>query len=277
MKNMFFLVLFQLGLFSQEVVLFTQPKSGTHLIIPILMELTEKKVYWAHEYNREGDSCDKSYQELCNQEGYYFFSFRDYYWSKERMDLVWDVNQNNNTFLHLHAPYSLAMENYLLQKDAVTFFLKRDPRDQVVSLLNHYKNISWNDPEVQKLQNDKERLLYMIRKDMRLQTIGFMRWMVSPVCCVLDFEKLMGEHGGAATQEDAIGELRKIAEVLQMHDLSDEQLLSIYQKHFGHGYSFFKGKVGTWKDYLDQDLRIAVKEEVGELLIELGYEKDLDW
>lgn len=38
-----------------------------------------------------------------------------------------------------------------------------------------------------------------------------------------------------------------------------------------------KGIVGDWKNYFDERLRRLFKEEAGEALIELGYEKDLDW
>lgn len=70
--------------------------------------------------------------------------------------------------------------------------------------------------------------------------------------------------------------MRKIASALQM-DLSDRELEEVYFKHFGHGWSFFKGIVGAWKEYFNEEHKAAMKEEIGDLLIQLGYEKDLAW
>ena len=206
----------------------------------------------------------------------YRFSLSYAPWSRETLDAVWSKNQDLKTFLHLHAPYSSAMEAYLKERSTVNFFIKRDPRDLVVSLLNHYKNIEFNNKVVESLPNDDERLLYMIRNFSRRQTLAFMGWIQSPQCCVLDFRKLMGAHGGAATDEDAMSEMRKIASALHMK-LSDNKLRTIYRKHFGKGWNFFRGKVGAWKDYFKDEHINAAKEEIGDLLIELGYEKNVDW
>lgn len=276
-KLIFFLLFFiQLSLESAEFVLFTQPKTGTHLLIPILTELTQKKVYWAPEYAKNVPLRNESYEEACANFEYLLFDLRKMPWTKQTMDLVWANNRKNNTYLHLHAPYSPAMENYLADKNAICFYIKRDPRDQIVSLLNHYKNINFNDKDVELLPTDDERLLYMIRKESREQTIHFMNWLNSKVCCILEFEKLMGDHGGSATHDDAMNELKKVVSVLQLK-LSDEEIERVYKKNFGHGWNFFKGKVGAWKDYFNEEHKAAMKEEIGDLLIQLGYEKDLGW
>jgi hypothetical protein len=86
----------------------------------------------------------------------------------------------------------------------------------------------------------------------------------------------MGAHGGAAAHEDAMKEMRKIAAALQL-EITDSELERIYLKSFGHGWSFFKGKVGAWKEYFQEIHKIAIKEEIGDLLIQLGYEEDLTW
>jgi len=258
-----------------EFVLFTQPKTGTHLLIPILEELTNKHVYWAPEFTKNGailTDYETAAKDPCN----YLFTLRKLPWTRDTMDLVWEINRTKQSFLHLHAPYSVAMEKYLEEKQCINFFITRDPRDTVVSLLNHYKNIDFNDKEVEAISDEDERLLYMIKKESRLQTIHFMNWLKSPVCCVLSFEKLMGAHGGAATDYDAMKEMRKIAKALQM-TISDKDLKAVYLKHFGHGWNFFKGKAGTWKEYFNDGHKAAIKEEIGYLLIELGYEKDLEW
>ncbi|HYZ05733.1 MAG TPA: sulfotransferase domain-containing protein, partial [Rubrobacter sp.] len=42
--------------------------------------------------------------------------------------------------------------------------------------------------------------------------------------------------------------------------------------------SFYrKGIAGDWKNHFTEKDRRVFKEEAGELLIQLGYEEDLDW
>ena len=168
------------------------------------------------------------------------------------------------------------MEKYLLEKKCVNFFIKRDPRDRIVSLLNHYRNIHLSDLRLESVDSDPERLLLMIRKDLRKFTLHFMGWLTSPASVVLDFSKLMGAHGGFATDRDALGEMRKIARALDIA-ITDAALGKIYRDSFGHGWNFFRGKVNSWKDYFNEEHKRAAKEEIGDLLIELGYEKDLNW
>ena len=265
-----------LSLWSENFVLFTEPKTGTHLLIPILTALTGKEVFWAQKYQEAAKLLAQN--EVLTEENpadIYFSSGRAP-WKRNIMDRVWAENRKQGTFLHLHAPFTAALENYLIEHNCINFFIKRDPRDQIVSLFNHYKYIHLNDKSLASIVSDDERLLLMIRKDLRKWTLYFKGWLYSPACCTLDFSKLMGDHGGAATDLDALGELRKVAAALK-RDISDQDLYSIYKSSFGKGYSFFKGKVSAWKEYFKEEHKTAAKEEIGDLLIELGYEQDLNW
>ena len=198
------------SLHAVDFVLFTQPKTGTHLLIPILTELTGKDVYWAKEYTGRVEPIQENYQEAFQNREYIFFSANLTPWKRETMDRVWRANQQHGTFLHLHAPYSVVMEEYLSEKKCINFFIKRDPRDEIISLLNHYKYIHFEDSEMKAIPSDDERLLCMIRKRLRTETLQFMGWLNSPICCVLEFSKLMGKHGGVFTDMDAMEEMQKM-------------------------------------------------------------------
>jgi len=194
----------------------------------------------------------------------------------EVVEEIWETNAREGSFLHFHTPYTREMERYLIQKKAVVFFVKRDPRDQIVSLLNHYKKFKFLDKNVEKIESDDERLLYMIKNHMKNNVNIFKGWLSSPICCVLDFNKLMGAHGGVASDEDAIDQIRKIASVLDLN-LSDDHLEEVYKKHFGKSGAFFRGKAGSWRECFLGKHKMAVKQEIGQLLIEWGFEKDLNW
>ena len=252
-----------------DFVLFTQPKTGTHLLTPILAELTEKEPYCPRKYMQGHSSRHKNHPN-CK------FLEEGFPCPNEVVEKIWETNARNGTFLHFHTPYTREIETYLMRKKTVVFFVKRDPRDQIVSLLNHYKKYGFLDKILERITSDDERLFYMIRKSLKSDLLTFKGWLSSPICCVLDFSKLMGAHGGAANEEDAVDEIRKMAEILDLN-LSDDQLQEVYKNHFGKGGCFFRGKVGSWRDYFSERHVLAAKKEIGLLLIELGFEKDFDW
>ena len=267
---------FHMALYSVDFVLFTEPKTGTHLLINVLKEFTGRTVYWPKEYMEDVEPISEPFEKALENNDYIFFSQVINPWKRCLMDHIWKINKQQGTFLHVHPPYSVVLEEYLAKRHCINFFVKRDPRDQIVSLLNHYKNIHFNDQSIKQISSDDERLVCMIKKQLRKQTLCFMGWLDSPVCCVLDFSRLMGSHGGAATDEDAIGEMRKIANALGMN-CTNAYLKRVYEKSFGSGRFFFKGKVGSWKEYFNEEHKAVVKEEIGDLLIELGYENDYNW
>ncbi len=225
-----------------DFVLFTEPKTGTHLLFPILTELTGKTVYWPRQYVANSLRTQRGVARHKANTFDLLVSTEPLYWKREVMDFIWDTAQTSTTYLHMHPPYSSAMENYLRSKKTISFFVERDPRDRIVSLLNHNKNIQLLDPNIMQFDTDQKKLLYMAKGKIRKQMLSFLGWRKSPLCCVLDFNKLMGAHGGTCTNQDALGEMRKIAAALEIEP-SNEYLMEVYCKCFGHGRAFFKGKV----------------------------------
>ncbi len=252
-----------------DFVLYTQPKTGTHLLTPILAELTGKSPYCPRTFMKKHakGQRDNPYT-LVFEEGCHC---PDHIANK-----IWEINAERGSFLHFHTPYTSRMEQFLEQNQTIAFFVKRDPRDQIVSLLNHFKKFGFLDINVEQLPSDEERLLYMIRNRMKPLILAYKGWLTSPVCVVLEFNKLMGSHGGNANDGDAIIELRKITQALKLN-VSDDRLIEVYDMYFGTSNAFYSGKVGSWRDYFTPAHKKAAKEEVGMLLIELGFEDDLNW
>lgn len=275
----------------RNFVLFTLPKTGTHLMRPLLECLTNKfsVPHWSSDIRYS-----KSYLYDKNMLNVLSLipNVVQTYWlnppipSHEFTALLENFTENENFFV-THASFSIEMEKILKERNYVVFFLIRDPRDWIISVLNHTGGSGvdlYGNPHNEKhfaalATNDK--IEYVIRGTgiyySALEAFEkFIPWISSPICCPILFEKLLGPKGGLFSEKEQIAELRKIADALHLN-ISDQKLLENFNESFGEEGSFFKGKPGVWKDYFDEDLKDLFKEYFGSLLIELGYEKDSEW
>lgn len=274
----------------EEIVLFTIPKTGTHFLRPFLEYLTDLNSvsYWSPEVE-----CSKAYLYDKNLMKLLLSlpQMIPLYWlnqpiSKDCLVSILNELQNQGDFLVTHAPYSIALENTLKERNGLVFFLIRDPRDWIISVIKHppisgvdifgqpigdtsFVNLSFDD-----------KISFILTGTSAYYSAfeiltKFLPWMNSPVCCTLRFEALLGPRGGHTQQEQLI-ELRKITKALQL-EVCDEILLTAFEDSFGTGGMFLKGKAGTWKNHFKPDHKIAFKNLLGGLLIELGYEKDNNW
>jgi hypothetical protein len=89
------------------------------------------------------------------------------------------------------------------------------------------------------------------------------------------FENLVGPQGGGS-QEAQIQTITAIAQHINQ-PITEYEAIFYGECIFGGTFSFNKGKIGSWKDYFTPDQRKLFKEHAGQLLIDLGYEKDLNW
>jgi hypothetical protein len=268
----------------KEFVIFTMPKTGTHLLIPFLERLTGK--------------------EHCNQDIYTdLFPVSDYerlqdmlsnpnvvqvhWWlcpiPKKRMADTMDFLDSQGQYMIFHAPYLPSTENLMIQRKCVVFFIIRDPRDYVVSFYHHLMrepNMLFADASFRSADRDT-KLHYIIMgtdwfNSAHTVVNRFLPWKHSPVCCTLRFEKLIGPIGGACTPEEHIAELRKIKNALNIN-VSDVELLNIFYEIYGTGKTFHRGIVGSWKEYFNGDHKVIFKQLLGDVLIGLGYESDYNW
>lgn len=275
----------------EEFVLFTMPKTGTHLMRPLLEHLTYKfsTSYWSKEI-----ICPKNY--LYDKNMINLLSLLpnvvQLYWlhqpiPKNSFLSVLDHLKENNDFLVTHAPFSEEIESNLMQRNCIVFFLIRDPRDWVISVIRH-PPISGVDifggpiGDRRFLSLDvNQKIDYIINGTSEYYSISevydkFLSWRESPICCSLCYEALLGTRGGIYSEKEQMVELRKIANALQL-DISDEMLLEAFEKSFGVGTVFSKGKASSWKEYFKEEHKKAFKEKFGNVLIELGYENDYNW
>jgi hypothetical protein len=195
------------------------------------------------------------------------------------------------------SPLYIRYEDFIKVKKPAkykAFFVMRDPRDLLVS---HYFSTRFSHPEnpyiikeraVLSKMPEHEGLLYLIkkiRKESANMYFSMRTWHTAGkkdrnliVCKYEDltggeklyfFEKLF-KHIGCEIAED---EIRWVLEKYKFKNLSGgrKQGIEDYKSHYRKGIS------GDWKNYFTEDHKNAFKKEAGHLLIDLEYEKNLEW
>lgn len=185
-----------------------------------------------------------------------------------------------------HCVYSPEFDALLRSQGIQTVCILRDPRDTAVSHMRYLQERPRHPAfgEYMALADDHERLMYSIRGgklgeyllgslDERYRS--FTGWEREGGAALVKFEELVGPEGGGSEQSQR-GAARRVANHLGI-TLDERELKEVCGQLFGKGRTFRKGQTGGWREALTEEHREAVKEVVGPLLIELGYEEDLDW
>lgn len=176
----------------------------------------------------------------------------------------------------------------LQQKKAVHFFLYRDPRDVAISescyltymnkwhrLHSYYKTLS----------SDEERISFSILGDYN-HTLPFsypniadrfhpyLEWITQENVWVIRFEDLVPELRRETIKKMMIFYVRQTGLNLEIDELVIRAMKNINPIK---SHTFRDGKVGSWKKVLTRQQKEQVKSVAGNLLIKLGYEKDMTW
>ncbi len=170
-------------------------------------------------------------------------------------------------------------------------FIYRDPRDQIVSAAFWIKTIErapqheWSlDELIDALITDGSMLwstIFLAQnpwihvKDVASFYNLYLPWRFEPNVYATTFEKLVGKEGGG-DEETQIHEIIAIASFLG-HVITREEAKKISSVLFGGTTTFREGKIGSWKEHFLERHKAAFKKVAGQLLIDLGYEKDFNW
>jgi hypothetical protein len=190
--------------------------------------------------------------------------------------------------------------------EARVIHIIRDGRDQAVSMLHHVWNRSTDQGGVQTLMPGEFERREIYRQDPKklLQTGDGMfteerlrgaarSWNARVGKTAKDGPALLGPNYTEVRYEDLLGhpdeEVGRLAGFLgadtsekavhrAVGSASFEKLSRGRERGQEDTSSFYrKGIAGDWKNYFTARDRQIYKEEAGELLIRLGYERDLDW
>lgn len=247
------------------------PKSGTHLLTQVLLG-----------FSRLGPVVESSVSAITMYDG-----FTGLERSHETiMSEVYRLQSGDVGYGHLHAlPDMLAA---LCRDGVAPIFLYRDPRDVVVSHAFYLTDIEKNHVHHQyyskELTSDDERLRVSILGRPELENISFpdisqrfvpfLKWLEQPEVLILRFEDFIAQR-----KETIVKIYDHVISRGFPYNRSRDKALEILESAIDPSRSptFRSGKIGGWKDYFKDAHKDLFKQVAGKMLVDLGYEKDMDW
>jgi sulfotransferase 6B1 len=219
----------------------TIPKCGTHLVTKALKLLLKKRV--------------RRYNSRKVARGQLPSRFETYVW-------------------HSHAYYTRKGAQAFADRNVKGLLMIRDPRDQLISRCFWALDRSGLDRRSID-QEDFSRFLHAHIKGVKGFYEQFLPWGEHPLFYTVKFERLVGDEGGGDSRTQR-AELEAIARHLNVSS-PPGHIEKCVRKLFGGTATFRKGQIGSWKRYFSPDDKKLFKQVAGQLLIDLGYEKDLAW
>lgn len=257
------------------VICNSYPKSGTHLLYQILYSLPGL-LKWEDIV---------SVQALCGI-------------INTANHIRWKIGSApDSSIVRAHLMYCEEIKEILRQEQCKVIFIYRDLRDVALSharWVTKETRIFLHDIYLQ--QENLDRQLMCSIKGVPIGTpfgsnlsqpdIGqdFLRWkgwIEDSNILAVKFEDLIGERGGGSEQK-RIEMVEKIVSYLGVN-LAPEQIKtqfasSVMNPRESHTFmKGAKGRKGGWKNVFKEVHKEAFKKVAGELLIELGYENNLNW
>ncbi len=194
----------------------------------------------------------------------------------------------NGKFAMGHIPYSEDLSNLLSKMQIKTFLILRDPRDVVVShaffvstrpyntCYELYRHLSPHEQimaSIVGINEDEGFGIKLLNIKERIEAL--LPWMSNDNNCTVLFEKLVGPQGSGSLDLQ-IQELKKISLHLGF-EKSSQEIENLTSNIFGETESFRKGTIGDWKTFMTEEHKDVCKDLIGQILIDLGYEKDFKW
>lgn len=264
------------------------PKSGTHLLTRLLdllgippanahlssslLRMTSRNIFRNQV---------KSRRHWNNQKDVYGLSVDlDDECVKLRSDWLERYIQRMPSYCYFpgHLPYSLILENTLLELNLKILYIHRDPRDVLVSLCNHYlryKNYPLHKVFVKQKNLESCLLLALHGYRWRPEPLASfyerltrsLRWKDSTNICSVRFEDLVGSKGGGddALQVEAV---KKISNYLGFDN--KKEIMAIAERTFDEkSETFYRGKIGQWREAFTS----RVKSEYEKMCHEIGIDE----
>ena len=189
-----------------------------------------------------------------------------------------------------HLPYSDEEWMKLDRMGYKQVLMIRDPRDLIISQYHFItkRPIALLYSYFARLPDDNARLMAVIHgvpasespygigfPDIRTRFSRYLEW-AKHGSHVVRFENLVGERGGGS-KELQLTEIEELARFVGI-SLSNSEVETIAGQAFDRdAKTFRKGEIGDWRNTLSEAHKQILKELIGPVLIDLGYEQNLNW
>lgn len=243
------------------------PKSGTHLLAQILQAFP-----CVANYGRFVASMPS-------------ITFRE---ARKRTLLSKISSTVPGELIRAHLFYDPEFARLLERRNAVHFFIYRDPRDVVVSEAHYLTHMNrWHRLHryFRKLTSEDARISFSIlgatgaRFPYNYPDVGrrFKRyegWLDDGNVFAVRFEELVSEQRRAVIARMAAFYAERSALDWDADEILERAVSSINPQK---AHTYRKGEAGDWRRVLTESHREAIKSVAGDLLIRLGYEQDFNW
>jgi hypothetical protein len=186
-------------------------------------------------------------------------------------------------YVHARDPYIEAVA----RPGRAIIFVYRDPRDMIVSHVFYATEMNsshgMHQYYTQTLRTMEKRINAAIEgvfvEGLKLSGVAarydaYLGWLEQPEVLCLRFEDLIEKRDDTLMKVLAYLESRGMALRLDRMEAMQRIKTAIIPSKSG---TFRKGKPGNWQDFFTESNRRTLKQHGGDLLIRLGYERDLDW
>jgi len=243
------------------------PKSGTHLLIQILQAIPGIRDWGLF---------------LASTPSFTFQEISDIKMARKSKSIVPDE------LISAHLFYSDKIADALTQKNIVHYFIYRDPRDVVVSgihyvtgmnrwhkLHKYFKALPDMDSRIQfSIQGAVDPAFPYDYPNISKRFKRYKPWIDHPHVLPLRFEELAGPETEVSVRKIIRYYAGKVDNNLDQEDLVQKTFANINPQK---SHTFRKGAQGSWRNSFSHQHKDLFKSVAGDLLIELGYEKDHNW
>jgi hypothetical protein len=175
--------------------------------------------------------------------------------------------------------------NNLGQNNIITLYTFRDPRDVLCSMAKRQYDNLW--------QSNKEEAILKALKNLKRNEYdsGIFKSMKMNNVIMVRYEnffpsnqkhiiKFLADQFLVPLHEEGIKKIIKETSLEKNKERAKKfNNFNEFEREFHvHGNHISnKGKIGSWKDSINNNLREEIKNNIGELLIKLGYERNNNW
>jgi hypothetical protein len=276
---------------KKRIIVNTVPHSGTHLVSSILdiigyshaLQFHWKTLSFGKVVLNWRTSLLPGNNGVNNTENKFYVSVASP--QLVRADLIKNIIKKikNNKYLLSHIPHSDIFANILTELNFTGITIIRDPRDMILSMLNHIETRPHHfafDTLFDKLATRRERLEAIADGTIIFNTDGnrsfgnlkqmmnsILPWAKADNFIFLKFEDLVGAMGGGSADV----QFQSIQRILNHLNGDHLDIEEIAKNCFGKSGTFRKGKINRWKTEMNVDEKEIFKK-YDDCIVSLGYE-----